>query len=147
MSSPVQESHVFEGMTNHESIALEGQLGLPSRGSLEIEWMLYPDVLEGCPDRHRWHFGQATAHDQQVARGDFTVDLTAESLDARILHVPSKTCLEISDLRISREEGTAQLTIKASGDTRFYGLGEQFVSLQHGGRQVVCESADWWNKQ
>lgn len=133
-------------MKNHESIAMGGRISCPAAGCLEIEWMLYPDVLEGCPDRYRWCYGMPPLYDQKFEIAEFEVELTAQPLGARLRHAPTGAQLQIEGPWLSREEGRSRLTVHTKPEVRFYGLGEQFASLDHTGRRIVCESTDWWNK-
>lgn len=68
---------VFGGMKGHESITLGVRLSWPSPRALEIEWMLYADVLDGCPDRFHWHDGQPPVQDRHIELS-FVASLAAQ---------------------------------------------------------------------
>ena len=144
MSQP--ESLVFTTLRNHESIVLGGRLTLAAPGALTMEWLLYPDVLPGCPDPYKWEFGKPAEQDFAGTLGDFQVTVTAKPPAATITHTPSGKKLELTIERISREESKSSFKIKTGADARYYALGEQFASLEHSGRRIVAASADWWNK-
>ncbi len=140
------EPIAFAGMKNHESIAMGGSISCPIKDILAIEWMLYPDVLASCPDRYHWDYGEPPLFAQEFEVQGFHVGMNPSPNSGVITHHPTQTQVNIKDIWISREEGRARVTLRARAGTRFYGLGEQFASLDHTGRRIVCESSDWWNK-
>lgn len=145
-SAALEKPLVFDTMRNHEGMSLGGRLWRPSAGSLAIELMLFPQTLKDCPNRIKWAYNANPLSNFSATLGDFSAELAATPNGGRLTHAPSGTALEFTLDRLSREDGTTDLTFKCDATTRFYGLGEQFASLDHTGRKIVCESADWWNK-
>jgi alpha-glucosidase (family GH31 glycosyl hydrolase) len=146
MSTSAQSSFVFAGMKNHESIAMGGRITCSSARSLELEWLLYPQALEGCPNPYHWDYGAPPLEDSSFRAHGFEVILRADPPRATLRQPSSGLELHIDDITLSREDGRATATIQGGVDARYYGLGEQFASLEHSGRRIVCESSDWWNK-
>lgn len=140
------EPIAFAGMKNHESISMGGCLSSPTKDVLEVEFLLYPDVLAGCPDRFHWDYGDPPLYGQDLVIDNFEVELKSSPNAAVVTSHPAETTLNIEDVWISREENRTRVRIRPQSDIRFYGLGEQFASLEHSGRRIVCESVDWWNR-
>src|SRR5690349_432172 len=80
---------VFNTMRNHEGISLGGRLSLPSPNALRMEWMLFPQVLEGCPERIKWAYNQNPEADYHARLGDFEIALTAKPLGGKLMHQPT----------------------------------------------------------
>jgi len=141
-----QEDFVFWRFHGTEHLPLGGRITRISEITFRIRLMLYP-VGMGDVDDFKWDYGgPPTGREETTTFGSHQFYLTDDPITVRISR-PGGILFNAVVEEIRRKEQRSAIRIEAGPQTRFYGLGGQFLGIEHSGREIECHSSDTWGEK
>lgn len=128
-----------------EELPLGGRISQISDRTIRIKLMLYPVAMPEVEDIHWDYGGPPTGREITAQYGDTSVFLTDDPFTIQVRYADGGVFKAFVD-GILRKARCTTLRIPVGDDTRFYGLGGQFLGIEHSGKEIECESTDPWGE-
>ena len=137
---------VFTSLHNDEDqLPVGGRVSWTGDCTLRVRMMLYPVAMDDVA-YYLWDYNPAPQGvTLQAKQGDRSVEFCDKPLRLQISR-DHRVRLAMHIDKWSRRDRKIVLRIDAQPGTRFYGLGGQFLGLEHSGKTVECESTDPWGE-
>lgn len=133
---------IFNSFHNHEQQPLGGRISVESDATIRIKLMLYAVAMPEVDDLE-WHWGPPENAAEHAVLGDWEVSLRETPLGFEVSREGSPV-LSAAVEEFSRKNHRVALRISRPPETRFYGLGGQFLGIEHSGKDIECQSTDVW---
>lgn len=138
--------YVFNSFHSQEHQPLGGKISAESDVTTRIRLMLYAIAMPEVNDLE-WHWGPPADAVEHADLGDRKVALRENPLSFTISRAGGDI-LSAAVEEFSRKNRRVALRIPKRRETRFYGLGGQFLGIEHSGKDIECQSTDvWFEKQ
>ena len=137
---------VFDSLHNDEELPLGGRVLWLNDRTLRLKMLLYPAAMQDVPERVIWNPGPPSGAEVKAEEGGCCVLLGDKPLSLQIIR-GGRTLFNALVTEFSRKNRRIVLQIDTNANTRFYGLGGQFLSVEHSGREIECQSTDPWGEQ
>lgn len=135
----------FSSLHNHEELPVGGRVSWVNDRVARLRLMFYPCAMPDLPNRARWEPGPPTG--QQVAAESDARSLLLTDNPLRLEFRRGDVRFEVEIAEFSRKNRRTLLRIPISSEARLYGLGGQFLGLDHSGKVIECQSVDPWGEK